>query len=169
MDVCKTFKIIPKEEFNRVFKESYSISAELDATCLCFEDNYIKWAKTLSKDIVIIDLGCSYNAQCYWFKDFNRLISVDLPLKIYGSEFTETRFKTDNCELYLTSIQDFINNILPTLKIDVNDCFAICSAVPDDNARELVKNTFPNCAVYYPGLEKYESLHFEDIPFEPEI
>lgn len=46
----------------------------------------------------------------------------------------------------------------------MNKVFAVCSAVPDKEARKLVADTFPNHLVWYPGLEK--KLSFQDIAKE---
>ena len=62
------------------------------------------------------------------------------------------RFTPDNAKHYIGKIQEFIKNEVPELfsKHHPLDFFAICSYVPDDEAKELVRKTLPNVFVYYP-------------------
>lgn len=140
-------KLIPKKELDRVFTQSMSASAEMDYTFLCFEEPYLEALKYVDKDSIIIDLGCSYAAQSFYFTK-NKYIGIDLPML---SSDNEIRFTPPNAEFYIMSIQNFIHNILPTLNLDMDHVIAICSAVPDEEARELVKETFPNYIDWYPG------------------
>lgn len=39
-------------------------------------------------------------------------------------------------------------------QFDLDETFAICSYVPDDEAQELVRKTFKNLFVYYPSNKK---------------
>ena len=158
MDVCNLIKekIIPKEELDRVFKESYSASAEMDGSFLCFEDYYEEVLANTTPDTIILDLGCAYAPQCWYFKDYDRYIGVDLP------NFDNIRFQTSNSKFYIMSIQKFIKEILPTLNLNLNKTVAICSMVPDKEALEMVKETFPRHYVVYPTLtEKSIQLNEE--------
>lgn len=52
------------------------------------------------------------------------------------------------------SAQTFVETILPKLiedGLDLNKTFAICSAVPDEEAQALVAETFPYHQVTYPS------------------
>ena len=149
MELCDLLArgLISKEELNRVFRESETASSEIDPTFLCFESEYLEVVDNTDKDDIIIDLGCGYDAQCFYFKDYDRYIAVDLPFE------NNVRFNAGNTELYLMSIQQFINEVLPTLGLDLSNVVAVCNAVPDFEARELVKKTFPRHYVAYPGQE----------------
>lgn len=157
-EVCNLAKIIPKDEIKRVFTESVTASAEIDITFLAFEDIYEMVLKNTTNDTIIIDLGCAYAPQCWYFKDYQKYIGIDLPSE------DNIRFKTDNTEFYLMSIQDFIKDVLPTLNIDLNKCVAICSWVPDREAQELVRDTFPRHYIYY-GNDKSMINDIQDINY----
>ena len=139
--------IIPKEELDRVFEYSESASAEMDASFLCFDDEYEYVLANTNPSDIIIDLGCAYNPQCWYFKDYDRYIAVDLPL------FDDVRFDSGNVEFYIMPIQKFIKEELPKLNLDLNNVVAICNAVPDEEARNMVMETFPRYLVAYPGME----------------
>lgn len=51
------------------------------------------------------------------------------------------------------SIQQFVEEVLPALDLDLNNVVAVCNAVPDFEAQVLVKETFPRHYVAYPGQE----------------
>ena len=148
MEACNLIKnnIIPNEELDRVFRDSYSASAEMDASFLCFEDEYEYVLANTKPSDIIIDLGCAYNPQCWYFKDYDRYIAVDLPI------FDDVRFDSGNVEFYIMSIQKFIKEELPKLNLNLNNVVAICNAVPDEEARKMVVETFPRYFVAYPGM-----------------
>lgn len=145
-EVCDLYKKIPRELLNKLF-ESSKCSAELDFTFLGFEEPYQKVLELVPKDMVIIDLGCSYACQSWYFKEHERYIGVDA--------FTtgNSVLHTENSEFYFETIQTFIKKTLPALNLDVNHVFAVCSAVPDKEARQMVRDTFPHYLDWYPGEE----------------
>lgn len=146
-ETCELYKIIPIKELDRVFKGS--ASAELDHTFLCFEDIYKSLSAVIPKHWTILDIGCAYAAQAYYFTEHKKYIGV-CP-NIVGDEFIH--FQTDNMEFYELTAQEYIPKYIETL--DVERTFAICSYVPDKEAQSLVRECFPNCFVYYPK-GKYE-------------
>lgn len=105
-DLCDLLnkKLIPKKELDRVFTQSMSASAEMDYTFLCFEEPYLEALKYVDKDSIIIDLGCSYAAQSFYFTK-NKYIGIDLPML---SSDNEIRFTPPNAEFYIMSIQNFM-------------------------------------------------------------
>lgn len=149
--------LIPCTEMKRVFTESYSASAEIDPSFLCFDEPYQMATRVADKDSIIIDFGCGYAAQSFYFKHCSAYIGVDLPMPMPSDplmlyEFKpETRFTADNTSFYIMTIQKFLNEVYPTLDIPKEKVIAICSAVPDKEAQELVKQTFPVHYVWYPG------------------
>ena len=159
METCRLIKenIIPKEELDRVFKESEEAAGNMDASFLCFEDEYFEAASYIDKDMTIIDLGCAYAPQSYIFKDYTRYIGVDFD---FDSAFFN---RTENSEFYQMDITDFIKEKFPTLNLDTEKCVAIMCAVPPwgkdpDNRNKLVADTFPLHYIYYPGEIKDISL-----------
>ena len=116
--------------------------AELEHDFLGFFHEYAPVAD-LPHDFVILDMGCYMGIQAAYFAEHAAYIGVD--------SFTPTgwRFRQDNVLSFQQSIQDFIHNTLPTLDLDLNRCFAICSYVPDKEAQHLVAETFPYHKVVY--------------------
>ena len=156
--------LIPKSEMNRVFRESYSAAAEIGPDFMCFEEPYQAAVRVADKDSIILDLGCAYAPQAYYFSKCKHYIGVDLPMTLPENPFNypnikpETRFHPDNARFYIMTIQQFIQTVLPKLKLDINHVIAVCSAVPDVQARQLVIDTFPVHYVSYPGQKTYSTL-----------
>lgn len=142
---CELFNLIPKEKLDYLFEHS-NAGGELDHTFLGFEKVYKEVLDYVPKDKIIIDLGCAYATQSYYFKEYAKYIGIDI------SGNPDSVIHTENSEFYFMTIQKFINEIFPSLNIDLNNIFAICSYVPDKEAQKLAENTFPYCKIYYPGL-----------------
>ena len=137
------FNYMPIEEADRLFKKNYRMSGNMDYTFMGFTGVYKSLLSIVPKHFTIIDLGCCYAAQCYYFKDYEQYIGVDV--------LEEERFRTENATHYQMSIQKFIKEVLPELHLNLKQCFAVCSYVNDDKAMELARKTFPNILVYYPS------------------
>ena len=138
---CELFKLIPKEKIDHVFQSSQTVGAECDISFLGFEEVYKAVTLFVPKSKVIIDCGCAYAFQSWYFRDYRKYIGIDNG--VYKNDVLEM----ENSEFYFTTIQWFIKNTFPTLGYSLDDVFAVCSYVPDDNAREMVKNFFPHCLV----------------------
>ena len=141
-EYCDLFLQIPRDEIDRVFRNSNTAGADMDYTFMGFEDVYKAVTLFVPKDRTIIDLGCAYASQSYYFKHYKKYIAVDI-------KEPDVHFRTKNMEFYEMSIQDFCQKVINE-KWNLDECFAICSYVPDDEAREMVRKTFPHCLVYYP-------------------
>lgn len=146
-ECCELFKIIPRDKLDYVFENSQKASAEQYFTFLGFEEVYKAATLFVPKDKIIIDLGCAYAFQSWYFKDYKKYIGVDVLCN------ESDVLKTENSEFYFMSIQNFIKNIFPKLGYSKNEVFAICSYVPDKNARKMVREFFKNCLVYYPLID----------------
>lgn len=145
---CDLFTKIPREKLNFLFENS-DADVELDYTFLGFEEIYQEVYNYAPKDMTIIDLGCGYACQSWYFREHNSYIGVD-----YFCDDNSV-IHTENSKYYFTSIQNFIKNIFPGLGLDLKKCFAVCSYVPDSEARNLVKEVFSYCKIYYPGEISY--------------
>ena len=109
---------------------------DIDGTFMGFMDVYKALSEIIPKHWTIVDFGCSYAPQCYYFRNHKGYIGVD--------SSTPKRFEAKNTSHLYGTIQDFINT-------DVDSpIFAICSYVPHFHAAELVRKNFKNCFVYYP-------------------
>jgi len=140
---------IDRQEVNRLF--SYP-ECELDGDFIAFLNSYADLKEIVPKGWTILDLGCYQALQGHLYKDHARYIGVDSGVS------SEWRLRQDNAEYYECTIQDFIERILPELDIDLEKTFAVCSYVPDKQAREMVRNTFP----YF--RDKYCSEVHERLP-----
>lgn len=139
---CELYRMIPKEELDRVFKGT--ASAELDVDFLGFETPYKVASLVVPKRWTILDLGCGYAAQSYFFTAHKKYIGVDLG----GVDFL-LRFTTWNTKMYIMRIQEYI--VKHHSELDLEHTFALCIAVPDKEAQEMVIREFPNHYVWYPG------------------
>lgn len=144
IEPCELFKLIPREKTDQVFQTSQTVGAECDISFLGFEEVYKAVTMFVPKRKVIIDCGCAYAFQSWYFRDYRRYIGVDC-----GSSINDV-LETENSEFYFVTIQHFIKKVFHTLGHSLDDVFVICSYVPDDEAREMVRNFFPHCLVYYP-------------------
>lgn len=132
--------IIPKEQLDAVF--AYE-TCDIDVEFLGFTEFYKHLAEVIPKNLTIIDLGCAYAAQAYYFRDHEQYIGVEADPCV--------QFHTENTTHYHMSIQSFISDELPKLNLNLETVFAICNYVPDFEAQALVRETFPNVFNYYPG------------------
>lgn len=148
-DACELYRLIPKDKLSRIFETSQTVGAECDYTFLGFEEVYKAVTLFVPKNRVIIDLGCAYAFQACYFKDYRKYIAVDNGF--YDARMIIDELEINNAEFLHMSIQTFIKEVFPTLGYWIDEVFGICSYVPDESAREMVRNFFPHCLVYYPA------------------
>ena len=79
-------------------------SAELDYTFLAFEDVYKSVLSFVPKGKTIIDLGCAYAPQAFYFTEYKGYIGVDICIP-------EVHFETPNMKIYNISIQEFCEKV----------------------------------------------------------
>jgi len=137
------YNIIPKYQKDLAF--SGDASSEISPSFMGFVDIYFYLSKTIPKDWTIIDIGCGYNAQSFLFKEHKKVISIDP----YNSI---AMFMSPNCELFMVSGRQFIENELPKLNLNLDKTFAILNYVPEwyGGVNDIVRNTFKNLYVFYP-------------------
>lgn len=135
---------------------------DIDNSFLGFTEIYEHLSKIIPKNRIILDFGCAYAPQAAYFIHHRKYVGIDV------SKCPKLDSKNS---IYLEiSIQNFIKGLnegkqINNLKSDTesikrvhsgllvlrpDEVFAICSYVPDYDARELVKETFPDCFVFYP-------------------
>jgi hypothetical protein len=135
----KLLGVIPKEELDRVFEQDY---VDIEPDFLGFVDTYHYLARLVPTHWTVIDFGCAYNAQSYFFVEHNRYIAIDI------GDDTE-RFCPPNCTIFTNSIQDFLRDDLRSLNLDFRKTFAICNYV-DRDMSSIIGSIFPNVFNYYP-------------------
>lgn len=140
---------LPKEQLQAVM-QSEAWGVDIDSEFLGFIEVYEALSLIIPKHFVVVDLGCGYNAQSFCFKDHKQVIAVDLPDTWYKT----VRFKSDNCKLVISTIEQFIKDWKDNL--DMDETFAICSYVPPwhgDNIK-MVREAFKNVFTFYPSNKK---------------
>lgn len=133
--------LIPDDEYHEVMSQDM---CELDSEFLGFVDVYKNLSRIIPKGSIVIDFGCYLAAQTYFFARHKMYIGVDV--------VSMRRFTPPNSVHYTMSIQNFIQIEVPKLfeEYDELKLCAICSYVPDFQATEMVRKTFPNVFCYYP-------------------
>ena len=112
---------------------------------LGFIDIYYNLSKIIPCHYTVIDFGCGYNAQSFYFMNHKRYIGIDIWPNII-------RFQAPGTEFYESHIEDYIDYIV-TNKFDIKSIFAICSYVPDSKGhiKQLIKENFDNLFIFYPS------------------
>lgn len=157
MPVCTDYmhyvrSLIPKQDWERVMDSDTSVEID-ENSLMCGGATYYYLSRMIQREWTVIDIGASYGAQSYLFQNHARYIAVEPAPKNYG-KFVLDYFVADGTERYTMTAKAFIEEILPTLDLDINKTFAICNYVPDwygQSAQELVRKTFKNLFVYYPN------------------
>lgn len=136
--VSRLLNKIPQDQIDKVFDQA---ECDIDGEFIGFIAIYEKLSKIIPKHFTIIDLGCAYNPQCFYFTKHKAYIAVD--------ESPCEKFQSENCAIYNMKIKKFID--LYVCDFNLNETFAICSYVPcSGDCNELIRQTFKNLFVYYP-------------------
>lgn len=142
------WSLIPKKEIERVMKSD--ASAEIQASsCMCGGATYYYLSKMIPKHWTVIDIGCAYNPQSYLFQYHKRHIAIEP--KWLDKDFHFEYFKAPNTELLFMTGQEFIQNELPKMNLDLNKTFCIVNYVPSGAANLMARETFKNIYTYYPA------------------
>ena len=100
---------------------------------LGYVDTYYYLSKIIPNDKVILDLGCGYAAQAYFFQAHKKYIGVDTN----GAK----KFTFPNTEMYDMSIEEFMNKHV----LNPEEVFAICNYVPGEHKqKQKIFQMFPN-------------------------
>lgn len=118
---------------------------DIDGEFLGFVDIYEHLAEIIPLAYTVIDLGCAYAPQAYYFRGHKKYIGVDIARK----DEPRVVFMTDNMEYHDNGIEEFLENYE-----HVDKEFAICSYVPNSisNNMTLAKEHFQNVFTYYPCI-----------------
>lgn len=115
---------------------------DVDPSFLGFTDIYQHLAEIVPKENTVIDFGCAYGFQAWYFRHHAKYIGIDAHVSEF---FTLPELK--NCEFVTMCGQDWLD---ANRKTPLIDHFAICSYVPDPSLRAMVKTRLRNCFVFYP-------------------
>jgi len=117
---------------------------DIEPVFMGFVNTYRHLAELIPKDWTVIDLGCAYNPQCFYFTEHKLYVAVD-----NFNEMTEM-FQAPNTVIYRESINDFVSGHLKDFNLD--ETFAILNYVPcwGMESNKIVRESFKNLYVYYP-------------------
>lgn len=136
----RLFKILPKDECDKVFDGP---ECDIEPCFMGFVEIYEGLAKIIPQHYTVVDLGCAYNPQAYYFANHKEYLAVDISDCV--------KFQPPNCKIFHMSIEAFIMS--ETQKMNLSETFAICSYVPPwggDNMK-LVRDAFTNVFTFYPA------------------
>mgnify|MGYP007056158970 FL=1 len=140
--------LIPDKEMKRVMDSD--ASAEICANNLmCGGATYYYLSRMIPKDWTVIDIGCAYNAQSYLFQNHKRHIAIEP--KWLDKDFHFEYFQAPNTELLFMTGQEFIENKLAKMDLDLDKTFAIVNYVPSGACNLVVREIFKNVWAYYPA------------------
>lgn len=129
--VCELAEKYPKM-FKQVMEQD---DCDIDGFFLGFVDIYYFLSKIIPRDWIIVDFGCAYAPQAYYFRKHKKYIGVN-PTEI-------KKFSFKNTEYFIGTIKDYLNT-----KPEQNKRFAICSYVTS-NQTDLVRKYYQDLFVYY--------------------
>lgn len=138
-------RMLPRDQVDRIMNGD----ADIDVEFLGFVSIYDQLSKIIPHDWTVIDLGCAYAPQCFFFQDHAGYVGVDL---IPSS----ARFAAANTSHSVKTIAEFVAADVDGY--DLDRTFAICSYVPPwhgDN-RAIARATFKNVFVYYPAASRLQ-------------
>lgn len=128
--------LLPEDQKEHIFAYPY---CDISDDFIGFIDTYYYLSKMIPKHWTVIDFGCGYNAQCFFFTEHTRYIAVDFP--------GHPRFCASNTELVDSPIQEYLEQ----WQGNVDTVFAISNYVTTTSTRQLISAIFPNCYCFYPA------------------
>lgn len=138
----KIGKAYPKE-LKRVWAQIED-HGDIDPTFVGFIDIYRHLSNIIPRNRVIVDIGCAYAFQAYYFRNHRFYVGIDPTPK-------EDRFQIPNSIHHELLVQS--SAYLMGLNYGVNctePLFAICSYCPDNRATKAMKEAFRDCFSFYP-------------------
>ena len=140
--------LIPDKEMERVMMSDASAEICTD-NLMCGGATYYYLSRIIPKDWTVIDVGCAYNPQSYLFQGHKRHIAIEP--KWLDKDFHFEYFQAPNTELLFMTGQEFIENELPKMNLNLDKTFAIVNFVPSGACNLMVRETFKNIWAYYPA------------------
>lgn len=131
----KLFKIL-LEKYPEMVKEVFSQDmCDIDSSFLGFLEPYYYLYKIIPLDWEIVDFGCAYSPQAYYFRNHKGYTGVDSSIS--------KRFKFNNGVGFVGKISEYVK-----LNLNKNKVFAICNNVPSIET-DLVRMNYKDCFIYY--------------------
>ena len=152
-------KLIPKEESKKILSQDY---CDIFPNFMGFVETYYHLSKLIPHNWTVIDIGCAFNAQCYFFQKHRKIISVEPQL---NECFAENLFQANNCDIYRMTGGKFIDSVLPSLDLDMSRTFAIMNNNPGwsekENLNSKIRSTFKNLYCFFTsGDDNFDKEQF---------
>jgi hypothetical protein len=142
----RTLLSVVPQQCHLVLHQPY---ADIDPSFLGMVETYEALSHLIPKHWTVLDIGCSYAPQAYYFREHKRYIGVNLPQRPRLQTFCFA-----NSEFVWMRGEDFINSKHALmLQLNLEQTFAICNYVPDSNdvLGKAVRGTFKNLYCFYPS------------------
>lgn len=138
----KLWTKLPQDQIDRVMG-NWGVDCDIGPEFLGFMHVYEPLSKIIPKHWTVVDLGCAYAPQAWYFRNHKAYIGVNP-----GSK--DERFSWQNTDHFEGTIQEFIAQRIALL--DLNEVFGICSYVPPwyELNKEDMRRAFPNLFTFYP-------------------
>lgn len=120
------------EQCDEVFSQDM---CDIDGSFLGFVDTYYHLSKIIPKDWIVIDFGCAYNPQAYFFRSHKKFVAVDIDKC--------KKFKFENTEIHEDGLVKYIQHNPNNFKV-----FAICNNVPTDKV-DLIRSHYKDMFIFY--------------------
>ena len=124
-----------EKQVDKIFEVGWG---DIGPEFLGFLQPYFYLSKFISTERTIIDLGCAYGFQSYYFRAHKKYVGVDHRNKPF--------LQTENSQYFSMDIEEFIKHELTKFK----NTFAICNFVPcKDSTKKLIKEAFEDLFIFY--------------------
>lgn len=135
----RLLSMLPADQLKRVFADD---KCDIDLEFLGFVGIYEMLSTIVPRHWTVIDLGCAWAPQAFFFRHHEAYIGVD----IHDGE----RFSAPNTVHFVGQIGRFIEQ--RGAEFDPGNTFAICSYVPPWGGDNMVRTAaaFQNLFTYYP-------------------
>ena len=133
------FLRLPEKQVNAVFNSE--VCCDIEPSFMGFVVIYKALSEIIPKHFTVVDLGCAFAPQSYYFERHTAYVGVDTG--------AGPRFHANNTTHYCGTIQNYIANDLDDI---TGPKFAICSYVPNWYGlnKEVIKSAFDNLFMFYP-------------------
>lgn len=137
--MMKLLQRFPPEMVHQVMKSQ--MCCDIDESFVGFIETYKQLSKLIPRTWTVVDFGCAYAPQCWYFRKHKEYIGVDW--------FAGKRFFTKNTEHKKMSIEDWIFQYAELMP---RTTFAIANYSLSDTS--IVRNNFNYCFTYYPEKDE---------------
>jgi len=131
--------VLPNDQWDNVMYQEY---CDIDPSFVGFVNHYYHLSKIIPKGMTVIDIGCAFAPQSYYFQEHKQYIGIDDGLLKY-------KFTFDNSLFYNINIHKFMKEVYPNkYKEQKESIFWICNYMPYsiDDLRQEFKHIY----YYYP-------------------